>query len=431
MNHLSRALSYGQARIWTLDRIEGGTAGYNMPGAFRLRGAFDVEAFRKALLDVVMRHEPLRTVIFDGDGSPIGRLRDVIEEDELFGFEDLTALTDVVVEAAVKERIEAESNRVFDLSSDLMVRARVVRVRLYEHVLILVMHHIAGDGVSLPVLVHDLGLAYASRRVGKPPVFKALAVTYADYASWQRRWLAESGELSRQLDYWREALSGVPDLLSLPTDYARRSDRSRKAGYVSITIDSQTANALEVLARSHKTTLFAVLAGLYGLLLGRLAKQEEVLIGFPVAGRDQVEIEDLIGFFVNTLVLRVDMSGSPRIYDLIERIKQSSIAALSHQDAPFDRIVEDLAVERSLSHTPIFQAMFAWLDQESVSLRFGDISLERLDVRLPNAKFDVTLSLGRGAEGSLQGVFEYDASLFLSAQFNLGLRSLRGWLWGS
>jgi non-ribosomal peptide synthetase component F len=274
------------------------------------------------------------------------------------------------------------------------------------------MHHIAGDGVSLPVLVHDLGLAYASRRVGKPPVFKALAVTYADYASWQRRWLAESGELSRQLDYWREALSGVPDLLSLPTDYARRSDRSRKAGYVSITIDSQTANALEVLARSHKTTLFAVLAGLYGLLLGRLAKQEEVLIGFPVAGRDQVEIEDLIGFFVNTLVLRVDMSGSPRIYDLIERIKQSSIAALSHQDAPFDRIVEDLAVERSLSHTPIFQAMFAWLDQESVSLRFGDISLERLDVRLPNAKFDVTLSLGRGAEGSLQGVFEYDASLF-------------------
>ena len=168
-------------------------------------------------------------------------------------------------------------------------------------------------------------------------------MSYADYAAWQRAWFEESGELDRQLSYWREALSGAPDVLSLPTDYARRADRSRKAGYVPVQIDGKTTKVLESLAQSHGTTLFAVLMGLYGSLLGRLSRQDEVLIGFPVAGRDQVEIEDLIGFFVNTLVLRVDVSGGPRVSDLIERVKERSVEALSHQDAPFDRLVEDLA----------------------------------------------------------------------------------------
>ncbi|NDB68867.1 MAG: hypothetical protein EB015_12840 [Methylocystaceae bacterium] len=384
----SRALSYGQTRMWALDRIEGGTSGYNIPGAFRLRGIFDVKAFGLALRDVVLRHEPLRTVIVDGDRGPIGQLRAIGEEEVLVGFEDLTSLSGFVLETAIKTRIDAEIDYIFDLSKDLMVRAKVLHVAPSEYVLILVLHHIAGDGVSLPILVRDLSLAYAARRETAVPEFMPLTVSYSDYASWQRRWLEESGELERQLAYWREALSGAPDILSLPTDYARKADRSRKAGYVPVQIDGKITAVLETLAQSHGTTLFAVLMGLYGSLLSRLARQEEVLIGFPVAGRDQTEIEDLIGFFVNTLVLRVDVSGNPRFFDVIERVKQRSVEALSHQDAPFDRLVEDLAVERSLSHTPIFQAMFAWLDQEEMSIKLGDLSIENLSAYLPRSKFD-------------------------------------------
>ncbi|MFM9154464.1 MAG: condensation domain-containing protein, partial [Methylocystis sp.] len=267
----------------------------------------------------------------------------------------------------------------------------------------------------------ELGAAYEARRRGEAPDFSPLSVSYSDYAYWQRDWFEESEELERQLSYWREALSGAPDVLSLPTDYGRKADRSRRAGYVPVQIDGKTTAVLEALAQSHGTTLFAVLMGLYGALLGRLSRQDEVLIGFPVAGRDRREIEDLIGFFVNTLVLRVDVSGGPRVFDLIERVKERSLEALSHQDAPFDRLVEDLAVERSLSHTPLFQAMFAWLDQAETKFKLGEASLERLDVQLPTAKFDVTLSLGRGPSGSLEGIFEYDASLFSE-------RTVRSWV---
>ena len=269
MNQHSRALSYGQARMWTLDRIEGGTAGYNMPGAFRLRGDFDVDAFGLALKDVVLRHEPLRTIVIDGETGPIGCLRDVEQDEALFYFEDLTALTGSILQATIKARIETEVSRVFDLSKELMLRSRVLSIGPSEYVLIFVMHHIAGDGLSMPVLVRELGVAYATRLLGEAPVFKSLAVSYSDYASWQRRWLEESGELKRQLAYWREALSSAPEILSLPTDKSRRSDRSRKAGYFPIQIDSKTAKALETLAQSHRTTLFAVLMGLYGSLLGR------------------------------------------------------------------------------------------------------------------------------------------------------------------
>ncbi|MFM8858599.1 MAG: non-ribosomal peptide synthetase, partial [Methylocystis sp.] len=342
----------------------------------------------------------------------IGRLRDIGEDERLVGFEDLTHLTGPILEEALRSQIDAQSDRLFDLSRDLMMRAQLLRVGQEDHVLILVLHHIAGDGVSFPVLVEELGRAYAARRQGQIPAFMPLSVSYSDYAAWQREWFEESGELERQLGYWREALSGAPDLLSLPTDYTRSADRSRKAGYVPVQIDSKTTQALEALAQTHGTTLFAVLMGIYGSLLGRLARQDDVLIGFPVAGRDQVEIEGLIGFFVNTLVLRVDVSGSPRVYDLIERVKARAVEALSHQDAPFDRLVEELAVERSLSHTPLFQAMFAWLDQGELHLKLGETTLENLGALLPKAKFDVTLSLGRNLDGSLAGSFEYDASLY-------------------
>ncbi|MFM8858715.1 MAG: condensation domain-containing protein, partial [Methylocystis sp.] len=267
----SRVLSYGQIRMWMLDRIEGGTSGYNVPGTFRLRGEFNIRAFNLALRDVVLRHEPLRTIIIDSNEGPIGHLRDVELDDILVQFEDLTQLSGFILEQAVRSRIETEVDYIFDLSNDLMVRAQVLCVAPFEYVLILVLHHIAGDGVSLPILVRELGAAYTARCGERIPEFTPLAVSYSDYAAWQRRWLEESGELDQQLAYWQEALSGAPDLLSLPTDYTRSADRSRKAGYVPVQIDSKTTQALEALAQGHGTTLFAVLMGIYGSLLGRLA----------------------------------------------------------------------------------------------------------------------------------------------------------------
>ncbi|MFM9153503.1 MAG: condensation domain-containing protein, partial [Methylocystis sp.] len=258
----------------------------------------------------------------------------------------------------------------------------------------------------------DLSEAYASRRQGRSPHYKALSVSYADHAAWQRRWLEESGALERQLEYWREALSGAPEFLTLPTDYIRQTDRSRQAGYVSFDLEEKTARALEGLAQSHGTTLFAVLMGIYGFLLGRLARQDDVVIGFPVAGRGVTEVQDLVGFFVNTLVLRLNLEGVLTGDELVERAKQVALDALSHQEAPFERLVEDLTETRSLYHSSIFQASLAWQTQGGASLDLADLAIDPIAVGLHEVKFDVTLYLTPQTNGSISGLLEYDASLF-------------------
>ncbi|MFM9153722.1 MAG: condensation domain-containing protein, partial [Methylocystis sp.] len=287
-----RVLSYGQTRMWALDRIEGGTASYNMPVGLRLRGDLDIPALGEAFRDVILRHEPLRTVIVEEDGEAKGKLIPVPEGQALLQVEDLSALSVERQEGEIQDRVRREAGRLFDLSRDLMVHAALLKLGEDDHVLTVNIHHGSGDGISIHVFVRDLSEAYASRRQGRSPRYKALSVSYADHAAWQRRWLEESGALERQLAYWREALSGAPEFLTLPTDYIRQTDRSRQAGYVSFELEEKTARALEGLAQRHGTTLFAVLMGIYGSLLGRLARQDDVVIGFPVAGRSVTEVQD-------------------------------------------------------------------------------------------------------------------------------------------
>jgi amino acid adenylation domain-containing protein len=411
-----RVLSYGQIRLWTLAQIEGASGTYNMPSVLKLSGALRSEALERALLDVIERHEPLRTVIACEDDSPVGYVRALNPEAELLAHEDLSGLQELAREAALEQIIARDSVAPFDLSSDLMLRARLIKLTDSEHVLTLVMHHIAGDGVSMGVFCQELTQAYQARTSGQAPDWTPLSISYADHAAWQRAWLEDSGELARQSQSWQTQLADTPERLSLPTDYPREASRSRAAGYLPIEISAQTTAHLQSLANQHQTTLFTVLLALYGTFLARLANQSEVVIGSPIAGRTTHEVDGLIGFFVNTLALRVDASGHPDLNTLMERVKGSVNHALTHQDLPFERLVEDLGVARSLSHTPVFQSMLAWQTQETASLYLDDLSVEMLPVTLTQTKFDLTLSIAPEPDGSIRGAFEYDASLFTESR---------------
>jgi amino acid adenylation domain-containing protein len=387
-----------------------------MPTALRLTGALQSDALALALRDVINRHEPLRTVIVNVDGEPVGYVRALdpqgVAHRALLGLEDLSALQGSAREAALEQIIQRDSIAPFDLSRDLMIRARLIKLTDSEHVLTLVMHHIAGDGVSMGVFCRELTQAYEARISGNAPAWAPLSVSYADHAAWQRAWLEDSGELERQSQSWQTQLAGIPERLSLPTDYPRDASRSRTARFLPIEISAQTTAHLQSLANKHQTTLFTVLVALYGTLLGRLSNQSDVVIGSPVAGRTTAQIEGLVGFFLNTLALRVDASGHPDLDTLIARVKSSVNHALTHQELPFERLVEDLGVTRSLSHTPVYQASLSWQTQEAVELSLGDLSIKSMPIGVEQAKSDLALYLVPRTAGHISGMVEYDASLF-------------------
>jgi amino acid adenylation domain-containing protein len=419
-----RALSFGQIRLWTLNQIEDATGAYNIPAALKISGELRVDALELALIDVIKRHEPLRTVIRSNDGHPQGFVLTVDEGSKLLTRDDLSTLPLEARTKTLNQTIKTDAITPFDLSRDLMVRVRLIKLQDQEHILTLVLHHIAGDGVSRGIFCQDLAQAYEARTRHQVPNWKRLAVSYADHAVWQRAWLEESGELAEQSQSWRQQLAGIPELLSLPTDYPRDAARSRIASYLPIEISASTAADLQALANKHQTTLFSVLVALYGALLGRMANQTDVVIGAPVAGRTIDEIDEHIGFFVNTLALRVEINGSQDINTLIERVKDSVNHALTHQDLPFERLVEDLGVTRSLSHTPVFQAMLAWQTQDSTELTLDGLAIESISVGLDQTKFDLTLSISPSPDGAIRGVIEFDTSLFDESR----IKQWNGWL---
>ncbi|WNV05425.1 amino acid adenylation domain-containing protein [Candidatus Methylospira mobilis] len=407
-----RALSFGQVRLWALDRLEGPSSRYNMPGAFRLHGAFDSRAMAAALETLILRHEPLRTVIVERDGQPTGLLLPVPPAETLIAVHDLSAPDSGQRESALHDAIVRETVRPFELARDLLLRATLFRCDPCEHVLVVVLHHAAGDGVSVGVILRELREGYAAAVRGVPPACASLPLAYADHAAWQRRWLEGSGELDRQLAHWRERLTGAPALLSLPADRPREAHRARRAGSIPLRCSAPLRAALEQCAHRHGSTLFAVLMAAYAALLARLARQDEVVIGFPVAGRALPDLEYLIGFFVNTLTLRITLVGTLSADDLIAQVRDRVLDALAHQDAPFERLVEELAAGRSLSHTPLFQAMFAWQHQSDETFALEGLQVECLPLSPDRAKFDLTLSLATTPDGAIAGGFEFDADLF-------------------
>ncbi len=403
-------LSFAQQRLWVVDRIEPGSAAYNMPFALRLRGELDAAALRASIGELARRHETLRTVFGERGGVPVqvilpaapAALRTV----------DLRGLRDAVEEA--RRLADEEALRPFDLARGPLLRSTLLRLDEDDHVLLLTLHHVVSDGWSMRVLVREVSALYAAFSRGEPSPLPELPVQYADFAVWQRAWL--SGEtLDAQVGFWKEKLAGAPPLLEVPTDGPRRVGESARAGLHAFTLPPAVAGGLRALARREGATLFmTVLAG-WQALLGRWAAQDDVVVGTPVAGRTRRELEGLIGFFVNMLVLRADLGGDPTWRELLGRVRETALGAYSHQDLPFERLVEELAVERSLTHTPLFQAAFALSHGDrGVGAPLGAVEMEPFRGGEGVARFDLDLAVSDDG-AALHGTLTYRAALFEAA----------------
>ncbi|MGW3916623.1 amino acid adenylation domain-containing protein, partial [Streptomyces sp. NPDC005070] len=406
-------LSFAQRRLWFLHRMEGPGATYNIPLALRLSGDLDQRALEAALADVVERHESLRTVFPVVDGVPCQRVLDLDEA------RPRLRLTEVG-ERDLPDRLAEAARYGFELSEEPPLHAELFRPAADEHVLLVVVHHIAGDGWSMGPLSRDLTTAYAARCEGAKPEWSPLPVQYADYALWQRELLGESSDpdslLSGQLVYWQEQLADLPEQIELPFDRPRPTVMSHRGAHLPVRIDAELHQGLRALARDGGASLFMVLQAGLAALLGKLGAGTDVPVGTPIAGRTDEAVDDLVGFFVNTLVLRTDLSGDPSFTELLGRVRADALAAYAHQDVPFEHLVEALNPTRSLAHHPLFQTMLALQNAP-----LGTFDLPRLRVasdlvHTGTAKCDLTFMLTEqpGAQG-LSGLVEYSTDLFDAA----------------
>ncbi|SHM86439.1 non-ribosomal peptide synthetase [Actinacidiphila paucisporea] len=407
-------LSFAQQRLWFLNRLEGPSATYNVPLVLRLDGPLDAEALESALGDVVERHESLRTVFPDTGG--VAR-QVVVDADEVAL--DLAPLdTDA---GRLDTAVAAEVAHAFDVSTEVPLRARLLRLGAEAHVLVLVVHHIAGDGWSLAPLVRDLGTAYRARAAGEEPGWTELPVQYADYTLWQRELLgaeADPGSLAaRQLDFWRTALAGAPDVLDLPYDRPRPAVTAYRGDAFGFTVDAGTHRALAGLAQARGCSLFMVLQAALSVLLSRHGAGEDIPLGTPVAGRTDEALDDLVGFFVNTLVLRTDLTGDPTFDEVLDRVRAFDLAAYAHQDVPFERVVDRLDPDRAQNHHPLFQTMLALQNQAEAVVDLPGVTATPQAVHTGISKFDLTFTFSEtrdaaGRPAGLDGVLEFSTELF-------------------
>ncbi|MDY7095154.1 MAG: amino acid adenylation domain-containing protein, partial [Acidobacteriota bacterium] len=401
-------LSFAQERLWFLDRWQPGTAVYNLPDVIRLRGRLRPELLAASLRMVLQRHEVLRTVFPQRDGVPYQVVQ--LCPAQPVTAVDLTGLTPADRRRAGEELISQEATRAFDLQTGPVVRFRLLRLAAKDHRLILNMHHIVADLWSFGILVQELGILYRSHCEGKRPPLEPLALQYADFALWQRQRL--SGErLAGELGFWRRQLAGFPQVLELPSDRPRPVHLSSRGRSLSFRFRRFEASALKELAQHSEATLVMVLLAAFQALLGRLSGQRRFLLGSPVAGRTRSELEPLVGLFVNTLVLPTDLGGDPRFEDLVARARETLVDALSHQELPFERLVEELQPEREPSRPPLVQVLFAMQNAPVPALRLPELTLARADAETGTTKFDLTLFLGE-EDGALGGALEYAEDLF-------------------
>ena len=406
-------LSSRQRGLWLFDDIHGPGGAYNLPAAWRLGGPLDTGALAAALADLIGRHEPLRTVIDTVEGEPVGRRQPRPDPLKLIPLEDVSALPARTRDEALTERVAAEAGRPFDLTRDLMVRTHLFRLGVDDHVLTLVIHHASADGVSMAVIQRELAAAYAARTAGCSPDLPRLHITYADHAAWLREKLeGGGGAAANQIAYWRDRLAGAPDLLDLPSDRPRLPERERPGGTVSVHLPPGASRGLEALAVTCGATLFTVVLSGWAAVLARLSRQDDIVIGVPIACRDREETENLVGFFANILPLRLDLAGRPCAPDLVGRVARQLLDGLAHQDVSFERLVEDLAIPRSPAYAPVTQVFFAWQNQAALPLALAGLSVSPLPTASSHAKVDLVLSLSPDADGSIGGPIEFDASLF-------------------
>ncbi|NJC70661.1 amino acid adenylation domain-containing protein [Planosporangium thailandense] len=407
-------LSDAQRRLWFLNRLDGADGTYNVPLALRLTGPLERPALVAALTDVMRRHEPLRTSFPELDGRPYQLVQPA---------DEVTPEVSVrrVAGADVPDAVRAAAEEGFRLSVQLPWRATLLDVDGTEHVLVLVVHHIACDGASLGPLMRDLAAAYEARRDGREPAWEPLAVQYADHALRRQRRLGDPGDpqspAGGQLAYWSQALAGLPDCLELPVDRPRPAAASHRGDSVPLHLPAELHRRIVEVAKACGASTFVVLHAATAALLTLLGAGTDVPIGVPVDGRDDEDLADLVGFFVNTLVVRTDTGGDPSLRELVGRSREAAAPAFAHRDVSFDSLVEELKPARSLARHPLFQVMLAFNDQEPAPVPLAGLRTERVPVPRTTAKFDLTVDLQArrtddGEPAGLDGLIEYATDLF-------------------
>ncbi|HEY2448596.1 MAG TPA: condensation domain-containing protein, partial [Mycobacterium sp.] len=416
-------LSFAQQRLWFLDQLQGPSPVYNMAAALQLDGRLDAEALGAALADVVGRQESLRTLFVAPEGIPQQVV--VAPERASFGWDVVDASSWPATRLG--EAIGAVTRHSFDLAAEIPLRATLFRLGDDEHVLVAVVHHIVADGWSITPLVADLGVAYARRCAGLAPDWAPLAVQYVDYTLWQRAQFGDlddgDSRIAAQLAYWEQALAGLPERLQLPTDRPYPLVADYRGASVAVDWPAQLQQQVARVAREHNATSFMVVQAALAVLLSKISASADVAVGFPIAGRGEPALDELVGFFVNTLVLRVDVAGDPTVVELLAQVRQRSLAAYEHQDVPFEVLVERLNPTRSLTHHPLVQVALAWQNlpghssDPAAGLTLGDLQVIPLPVDTHTARMDLAFSLAErwsedGEPAGIGGAVEFRTDVF-------------------
>lgn len=416
----STPLSYSQQRLWLIDQMQPGGSEYNMSVALRLNGRLDSHALERALASIVARHDILRTVYVvqqgeaGSDRSEGSQVQQLLPESRSFTLKhtDLAQHFLSEQETEVAEKVAAEADQPFNLENDLMIRAELLHLSAQQHVLLLTLHHIASDGWSMSLLIKELTVLYRAYTAQKPSPLPSLALQYRDYAIWQREWQNEQ-RLQNHMIYWKNQLAGIPQIHSLPLDFVRATTQQFKGAQQQQVVNGNILRQLRTLAEQHNATLFMVLHTVFAILLSRYSGEKDIVVGSPVANRDQPEISELIGFFVNTLVLRLDLSDSPSFTQLLSQSRETLLSAWEHQHIPFELLVDVLQPERSLSHNPLFQIMLSYNNISLDELDLGDLHVSPIEREEKTAQFDLTLDINESAHG-LVLTWEYSTDLFLA-----------------
>ncbi|NMN96346.1 amino acid adenylation domain-containing protein [Nocardiaceae bacterium YC2-7] len=428
-------LSLAQQRMWFLNRFDSDSAVNNLPIAIRLSGELDVTALRDAVTDVLWRHESLRTLYPEYDGTAYQQI--VSAEVAVPDLTPVAVAADDIL-SAVGDFV----SRGFDVTTQVPVRAQLFALDARDHVLAVVVHHISGDGFSMGPLTRDVMVAYLARTHGDAPNWEPLPVQYADFAIWQREVLGSLDDpaslISQQIDYWRTRLSGLPDQLDLPVDRPRPAIASNRGADFAFAIDADLHTGMNTIAKEHHSTTFMVAHALLAVLLARLSGTTDIAIGTPVAGRGEQALDDVVGMFVNTLVLRTEVDPNSSFTDLLERARETDLGAFGHADLPFERLVEVLNPERSQARHPLFQVMLTFQNLARTDLTFPELQVSAVDFDLAIAKFDLQVTLSEhigehGEAAGMSGVVTYATDLFDEAtiatfveQFDRVLRAVVG-----
>ena len=405
---LSAPLSSAQLRLWVIYRLEGANPAYNVPLALRLRGDLNQPAFHDALDGVVARHDVLRTTFNETDGVP----SQVVHANGRFALTpvDLRSEPEARRESQLSLQLRDEASAPFDLTAGPLIRGRLIQLAADEHILVVTMHHIISDGWSLSVFIRDLCALYECSQQARPPDLAALPVRYADYVRWQREWQTQT-DVQAQRDYWVAHLRGAPALLELPADRPRPGVQSHQGASLTLSLGTALTAEIGALSRRLNLTVAMTLHAAWSILLSKLSGQDNVVVGVPVANRRRRELEGLIGFFANTLALRVSLQDDPTVEQTLEHTRHVMLSAYSHQDTPFEEIVDALQPERSLSHSPIFQVMFSFQNFPRDEIRVSGATLSTQDVPAVASQFDLVLSLWPSGD-DVCGTLNYATDLF-------------------